>query len=133
MGLLRFIFFWYWAFCLALLGRRDDVFTLFQAVVRLPHPGSTFPGGRYRAVAPPVVGVRSDPPDSTAIGRGGGGGGATPHSRSGCGRESARPKIWAGSLLGGSQVGAQVLPSRRDTLGGGGGGEAPYKSVYNCT
>ena len=72
MDVLRFIFFWYWAFCFALLGRRDDDFTLFQAVVRLPHPGSTFPGGRYRAVAPPVVGVRSDPPDSTQK-RGGGG------------------------------------------------------------
>ena len=67
MGLLRLIFFWYWAFCLALLGRRDDDFTVFQAVVRLPHPGSTFPGRRYRAVAPPVVGVRSDQPDSTRV------------------------------------------------------------------
>ena len=73
MGLLRFIFFWYWAFCLALLGRRDDDFTLFEAVVRLPHPGSTFPRGRYRAVAPLVVGVRSYPPDSKCGGGGGGG------------------------------------------------------------
>ena len=74
MGLLRFIFFWYWAFCLALLGRRDDDFTLFQAVVRLPHPGSKFPGGRYRAVAPPVVGAHSDAPDSRGVVGGGGGG-----------------------------------------------------------
>ena len=89
MGLLRFIFFWYWAFCLALLGRRDDVFTLFQAVVRLPHPGSTFPGGRYRAVAPPVVGVRSDPPDSRERV---GGGGRTAKRPRGQGRAAAKQR-----------------------------------------